>query len=58
MGCGVGDPPNAKTILKKKIIIIIKVYNRISDPLNLPVSKYTYFYCIFFVLWFAGKVVK
>ncbi len=45
----------------KNIHIIIKVYNRISDPLNLPVSKYPYFKLscfhllyIFFVLWVAG----
>ncbi len=28
MGCGVGDPPNAKTIIKKKKKMIYCIYER------------------------------
>ncbi len=42
MGCGVGDPPNAKSIYKKKIIIIIIIIISNIIILTLKLSKITY----------------
>ncbi len=46
MGCGVGDPPNAKTIKKKKITIKIelfkglKIFISIGNLVNSPTHRY------------------